>query len=246
MLRPAPDISVITPVHNRRELLRQSVMSALGPGREVIVVDDGSTDGSLDVVSDLPCLRLRTARRHGAAAARNLGLRVARGRYLAFLDSDDILLETGLEARAAHLRQSGAAAVMGRVGDLIDETGDSLGTPESALRRAYRLPSLLKLDYFRHPENRGPFNPLGLTLFRRETIRRLGPLDERLRVLHDYDYLFRLLADTPLPFLDVPVVRYRLHSGNLSGRRAPNDFVLTPAARAEWLFVQWEHFRRWA
>ncbi len=86
--------SVVIPVYNRKDLLKatlQSVFSQNDRDFEVLVVDDGSTDGSIDFVASLPePITLLRQQNKGPGAARNLGLSVARGDYVAFLDSDDI------------------------------------------------------------------------------------------------------------------------------------------------------------
>jgi len=86
--------SVVIPVYNRKELLKdtlQSVFSQSDRDFEVLVVDDGSTDGSVDLVASLPePITLLRQQNKGPGAARNLGMSVAQGDYIAFLDSDDI------------------------------------------------------------------------------------------------------------------------------------------------------------
>ncbi len=87
-------VSVIVPCLNAERFLHASLLSVaaqtLAP-YEVIVIDDGSTDRSVDIVKSLPMdVRLLRAHRRGGAGARNLGLRAARGDWLAFLDADDV------------------------------------------------------------------------------------------------------------------------------------------------------------
>jgi glycosyltransferase involved in cell wall biosynthesis len=89
-------VSVIIPSYNRAQYIGQAVASALNQGPvvgEVIVVDDGSTDDTLSVLSGIkdPRLRVFTQPQSGPAAARNAGLIQARGRWIQFLDSDDAL-----------------------------------------------------------------------------------------------------------------------------------------------------------
>jgi hypothetical protein len=100
----APLISVVIPTWNRSRLVREAAESALmqSDGQvEVIVVDDGSTDGTADMLARVFGQRIRLLsmpRRRGAGAARNAGARVARGELLAFLDSDDLWLPGKLDA----------------------------------------------------------------------------------------------------------------------------------------------------
>src|SRR5258708_31868127 len=102
-----PLISVIVPTFNRWPLLRQALDSVLAQSFrdfELLVVDDGSTDGTVEELRKIgSCLRLFGTARKGVAAARNLGVSQARGRYIAFLDSDDTWLPRKLERQAAFM-----------------------------------------------------------------------------------------------------------------------------------------------
>ncbi|MFO1464454.1 MAG: glycosyltransferase family A protein [bacterium] len=105
---PACDVTVILPVYNRRDLLREALASVYGqslPPREVVVVDDGSEDGSCEGLPPFAEGELRVLRqdRRGPAAARNRGLAEARGKYIAFLDSDDRWLPKKLEVQVSFL-----------------------------------------------------------------------------------------------------------------------------------------------
>lgn len=120
-------VSVIIPTYNRRALLLRSVQSVLdqtGVTLEVIVVDDGSTDGTPDALEALndPRVRVIRAAHGGACAARNLGLDAARGRYVAFQDSDDVFLPGKLARQVAVLERTGADAVFCRFRRVADGT----------------------------------------------------------------------------------------------------------------------------
>lgn len=114
-------ISVIIPAHDRRTVIGRAIESAARQSLkalEILVVDDGSTDGTPEVVEAiavrLPVVRLiRLESRGGAAAARNAGIAAARGRLLAFLDSDDEWLEPHLERKSRRLLDAGAGLVFG-------------------------------------------------------------------------------------------------------------------------------------
>lgn len=107
-----PTVSVIVPTYDRAALLPRSLQSVLNQTREdfeLLVVDDASRDDTRAVVQafqDDRIVYLRQSSRQGAAAARNAGIRAAKGRYVAFLDSDDSWLPTKLECQLAKAEQS--------------------------------------------------------------------------------------------------------------------------------------------
>ena len=116
----APDVSIIIPTFNRMEMLERAIRSALnqeGVMVEVIVVDDGSTDNTanlLDTLTNSFGSRLRVIRQSnaGAAAARNTGLDAARGKYVQFLDSDDSLSPQKVHRQVTHYKTDPAATVV--------------------------------------------------------------------------------------------------------------------------------------
>ena len=107
-------ISVVIPCYNRRDRILASVESVLGQSYgdlELIVVDDGSTDGTAALFENYPDRRLRFLRyerNRGACHARNYGAEHASGKYLAFQDSDDVWHRDKLEKQIHHIRETGA------------------------------------------------------------------------------------------------------------------------------------------
>ena len=114
-------ISVIVPVYNAEEWLRdalESLQTQTYPDFEAILVDDGSTDGSVDICREL-CLkdkrfRLISRKNSGVSAARNAGIDRARGEWIAFMDADDVMPADALEILMLHARKSGAGIVAGK------------------------------------------------------------------------------------------------------------------------------------
>ena len=127
-----PLVSVVIPTYNRWPILRDAVQSVLGQsykGFELIVVDDGSQDGTADHLRRYgPRLRLFSQRRRGVAAARNLGARCARGRYLAFLDSDDLWQPKSWQSRSLLWRSV-------RRRKLVRRRKSGFGTGEGLIRK---------------------------------------------------------------------------------------------------------------
>jgi len=111
-----PTVSVIIPTYNRKHLLMRAIESALSQTLsdiEVIIADDGSTDGTKELFANIQDARVKYCQlpHRGACAARNAGLDLAKGKYIAFLDSDDVWMASKLEIQRKQLEQSGADVV---------------------------------------------------------------------------------------------------------------------------------------
>jgi teichuronic acid biosynthesis glycosyltransferase TuaG len=126
-------VSVVTPVHNAEKYIRQTIASVQAqtyPHWEMVVVDDGSTDESTDIVKNAALqdsrIRLIPQKNRGVAEARNRGMQEAKGRYLAFLDSDDLWKPQKLEKQLALLTKKNAGFCYGAC-DVIDENGEPTG-----------------------------------------------------------------------------------------------------------------------
>ena len=145
-MSPEPQVSVVTPAFNAERFLEEtirSVQSQTFGDWELIVVDDGSTDATRDIVTRLagadPRIRLVAGRgRGGPAAARNRGIEEARGRYLAFLDGDDLWLPHKLEHQIEFMRARDAVFSFTSY-SMIDEGGHPVGgTVRAPARLDYR------------------------------------------------------------------------------------------------------------
>jgi len=195
-----PEVSVIIPSFNRAHMLGDAVRSVLGQSFsdfELIVVDDGSTD---DTPGVLNCwagrLKVIKTRRRGVSASRNLGAERACGRWLAFLDSDDLWLPEKLELQLqAHHRQPDF---------LISHTD------EFWVRKGVRVNPMKK-----HAKRGGWIFEYSLPMCRispssvlidRELFSRIGGFDEHYRVCEDYELWLRITARHPVLYLDRKLV----------------------------------------
>ena len=221
-----PRLTVVIPTYNAGAFLRPAVLSALNAelegGHEVLVVDDGSTDGSARTLDDLG-VRVVHQENAGEAAARNAGVRAAAGRLVTFLDADDLLEPYGLAPRAAVLEAgAGLSAVGGLPSSLIDARGGLLAPVLEPMSAKLSFPMTLTLDDYRE----GRFFPVSCSLYvyRREAFDRAGFYDETLAAAPDADFHFRLLALGGIPILRSGAFARRLHGRNLSlsaGGRVP-------------------------
>jgi glycosyltransferase involved in cell wall biosynthesis len=134
-MTPDPVVSVITPVFNASATLAETVASVRAQSREdweMILIDDGSTDASLALARDLAAGDARIqvlamGENQGPAGARNAGIRAARGRYITFLDADDLWRPEKLAVQIGYMERTGAPFTFAAL-DRIDEAGRRLGT----------------------------------------------------------------------------------------------------------------------
>ena len=199
--------SIVMPTYNRARLITQSLDSVWQQSYrpiEIIVVDDGSTDRTAEVVRDWwsRCehegsltLSYVAQENCGAAAARNRGIQACRGRYVQFLDSDDLIYPNRLDLLVAEFERTGA--------DFI-QTGFEGFDPESGqvVQRLYGRPGKNQLEL----ALRGCLWPNTLrSAFRRDLIERNGPWNTAMTCFQDREYVERAvaLADRPVAVREV-------------------------------------------
>ena len=210
-----PLVSVVIPVYNRAGLIGRAIASILGQSYrniETIVVDDASSDGLADALAEFADPRLRCLvhpHNRGAAAARNTGIASARGEFIAFLDSDDVWFVDKLAQQVAAMRGQ-PTLVAGHVcGYECVKTGYA----------ARRIAPDWSAENFRRHQLLGCTCGPGTTLLcRREIFSDVGPFDEKLRRLEDWDWLLRLAAKD-YRLLGSPTVLARVHVGTNAARR---------------------------
>ncbi len=233
-------VTVVTPVFNGADHLGETILSVQAqtlPELEHIVVDDGSTDDSADIVRaaarDDPRIRLVQQPNAGLSAARNAGARHAdRGNeFILFLDDDDLLRPAALELLVTALRAApDATAAHGEVA-AVDGAGDfvPLVRLEAATRRAVIDPrrwwTPRGATRTLAPEEPSPIDAFGYVLFvytvgqvllRRERLAAIGEFDPLLRVAQDYDMWLRISAHGPIEFVPEVVLDYRQTARSLS------------------------------
>lgn len=205
---PAPKVSVVIPAYDREKYIVAAIDSILAQSFadfELVVVDDGSTDGTREVVRGYADPRIRLichARNLGVAAARNEGVRQARGEYLAFLDSDDIAFPDRLARQVAFLDSHGDVAALGAWVDWMDDGGRPL---ERIKRKAISPEDIAAQRLFRA----GIQNTASMA--RTEIMRRFLH-DERYSIGEDFHLWARIAAEHKLANLPRVLVRCRAHA----------------------------------
>lgn len=219
-----PEVSVVIPSYNHSAYIGEAVESVLGQtlsDMELVVVDDGSTDSSLEVLASYSDSRLRivTQENRGAHAAINRGLSEASGEYLAILNSDDAYHPRRLETLVGALRQDSRLGLVGSHIQIVDSLGKPMGVkhgyadcepwlleaPERSFRAGSSLRDALLTENF-----------LATTsnyVFTRPAFERAGQFLP-LRYTHDWDFALRLVRFSGIALISEPLVRYRIHPSN--------------------------------
>ena len=201
MQADAPLISVVMPCYNTERYIGEALASILTQGIEsvqIVVIDDGSTDGSAGVARGfgerIECASQPNA---GITPARNAGIALARGKYLAFLDADDLWTPGGLKLRLEQLRQ-GPECVFGGVENFI--------SPDLSPEDAGRFGSIA-------PGTTGRL--AGTMLIERCAFDRVGPFDTSLKIGEMLDWVARAeQAGVATVLINDLVLRRRLHANN--------------------------------
>lgn len=227
------DVSVIIPAYNSGDLIIEAVESALGqtlPGVEVIVVDNGSTDGlARRLTLYLDRIRfIRFDQNQKPAAARNAGIRAARGRYLALLDADDVFMPERLERLVEFLDAHPEFSIA--TTDAYYLFGDAPST------RSYFSVPLLRFHQEDQDVHIMRSNFVGNKLiFRRELFRRYGLYDETLWA-EDWERNIALLtAGERVGFVREPLAYHRVTPGSLTGSMAPEMLADRLKVLERWL-----------
>lgn len=224
-----PQVAVVVTAHDQERYVAEAARSAVGQAGvevEVVVVDDGSTDGTAQVAGAVTGVTVVVRENGGVAAARNTGADATTSPVLCFLDGDDRLRPGGLARGLAHL--DGAAFAFGR-SQLVDADGRPIATSV----RPPVAPARLYEELLREPW----VVPQGCLLVRRDALEQVGRFDAELtRGGEDLDLYLRLARALPGVDHDDLVCDYRLHPANMTkGYRAllaANVHVL--AAQAPW------------
>jgi len=219
-----PKVSVIIPTYNRAQMVCEAIDSVLAQTLqdvEIVVVDDGSSDGTGEVLRRRYGERIRYfyQENQGRAVARNRGIQRSRGEYLLFLDSDDWLLPRALEVQAAFLDAYPEVDVVYCDGYYCDAQGREIQ------RISLERPPLRNGDLLETMVLHNVVVATHSALVRRRAVEALGYpyFDENLRGTEDADMWLRLAArGCRFQYLDELTCKYRLHGGNESSPRSPN------------------------
>jgi len=211
-MKPEPVVSVILPAYNRRDLICRALASVLDQSVrhiEVLVVDDGSTDGTGDAVEALGDSRVRLIRlvtNRGQSVARNLGVREACAALIAFQDSDDEWLPEKLSRQMTLLSRRPDAAMV---------YGDLLRVPRKGSPFFLHAPDLVRGRVMDHRRSGYAAYGIGIQtcLFRAAAFRHTGGFNERMFCFEDLEFFLRFNRRHTSVRIPEPLVRYHETDG---------------------------------
>ncbi|MBI5139992.1 MAG: glycosyltransferase [Candidatus Vogelbacteria bacterium] len=228
-MEKVPLVSVIIPTYNRRNLLEEAIKSVLAEDfsdYEIIVVDDGSNDGTEEYVKSifLPKsgqvdlqLRFFETKNKGAAAARNFGIKEARGEYLAFLDADDLWARDFLSTAMNYLKSHQDTFVVyadQQIGvNYVTETRSRF--QKNPPQNKFTVPFFI---------DNSPIQ-ISSAVIRKKVIEDVGGFNESLRIHEDVELWNRISEKYEFGYIEKVLGLYRLRSDNISGLTNNKQFV---------------------
>lgn len=205
-------VSVVIPTYNRKDYVQEAINSVLAQtytNYEIIVVDDGSTDGTGEVLQARYGDRIRYVWQinQGESVARNQGIAKTQGEYIAFLDSDDLWLPDKLERQISFLQSSPEVGMVSGQAWVIDENGDRHG--EQLLGARPDMPGRLTLqELLLQNQIAGP----STVMVRRSVLQMTGGFDPQIKYGEDWDLWLQVIRLTLVHVMNTPLSCIRRHS----------------------------------
>jgi glycosyltransferase involved in cell wall biosynthesis len=210
-----PEVSVILPAYNHAVLLGEALESVFAQTHrnyEIIVVDDGSTDDTADVLKPLieqDLIHYIYQQKQGVSAARNRGIAEASGRYIAFLDSDDLFEPTKLDIQVKYLQDYPEVGLVHSGFTKFDNARNDLGYRDTSWFSGMIYPRILL--YWT------TLMAVDTVLIPKKVFDSIGLFDTKLSMGEDLDLWRRIARKYPFGFINKSLARVRVHAGNTSG-----------------------------
>jgi len=207
-----PLISVVIPVYNGEKTIAETIESVLNQSFsdfELIVINDGSQDSTLDILASIqdPRIKIFSYPNAGLSASRNRGISQASGEFIAFLDADDLWTPDKLEAQLTALQENPNAAVAYSWTDFIDETSQFLADGSHRTANGDVYADLLLFNVLENGSN---------PLIRMQALINIGNFDESLLASEDWDMYLRLAARYHFICVSFPQILYRVSTNSMS------------------------------
>ena len=207
-----PKVSVIIPVYNCELYIAQAIESVLNQtytDYEIIVINDGSTDNTYQVLQPyMKKIRYFSQENKGLSATRNQGIKMAKGKLISLLDADDLFLYYKLQEQVAIFEAEPSIGLVQSGWRVVNEKGEKI----EDVKPWHKSPELDLVTWLKWKAT----NPSGM-MFRKEWLERVNGFNEDLRRLEDFDIVIRLaLAGCQATWFPKVAVCYRQHRGNMT------------------------------
>jgi len=222
-----PRVSVIIPSYNHVKYVAEAIQSVIDQTYqdfEIVITDDGSTDGTVAEIEKFndPRIRLFTLDKNsGAGVASKNCVKESRGEYLAMLSSDDIFLPEKLEKQVRFLDEHPDIWAVFGYAQIIDDEGNNIEDESNYYTTVFRQPNRTRFEWLNHFFYKGNCLCHPSVLARREVYTELGPPDPRYAQLGDYYRWIRTCLKHEIYILPENLIKFRAHAGgvNASGNR---------------------------
>lgn len=212
-----PKVSVVIPVYNGEKFLSEAIESVINQtysNWEIIVVNDGSTDGSIDILSNYNRklswkFYVINQKNYGPSIARNRAITKAKGEYIAFLDSDDTWLPEKLKKQVEFLELNRNIVLVYSDCYIIDSNGSMEENNYFYRTKPFKGKTL-------HNLLNNNFIPTSTVILRRRILNDIGLFNIKFRISQDYDLWLRIAEKYTIDFLDEPLAKYRFHTEGIS------------------------------
>lgn len=225
-----PLVSVVIPTYNRADLISftiDSVLKQTYESFEIIVVDDGSTDNTLEILSTFgDSIKVFTQNNEGVSSARNKAIKNSSGDWIAFLDSDDLWYPQKLQCQFEKLKSEGDYKWMYCDAEYFDnETQASLGLISDIAKphTGWVLKDLFMSNFISSPT----------PVVAREVFDVTGVFHDEKLLPEDWDMWLRIASHFPVCYVDLPLARYRTHISNTSNMSRTFSWYETFVDRSE-------------
>ena len=213
-------ISVVIPLYNKEMSILMTIQSVINQSYtdfELLIIDDGSTDGGGAIAASYPDTRIRVIHQQnrGVCAARNRGIQEAKGDYIALLDADDQWDVRYLEEQMRMVVDFPEAAMWG-INFAELSKGELIRKLETGLPDSYRG---YVEDYFSMPTRISDLFCSSSVVIRKEIFEKVGYFDERIRYSEDIDMWYRIISNYPVAFYDRYMVHYLYDAENRAMNR---------------------------
>ena len=207
-----PLISVVIPVYNGEKTIAETIESVLNQSFsnfEIVVINDGSQDSTLDILASIqdPRLKIFSHPNAGLSASRNRGISQSSGEFIAFLDADDLWTPDKLEAQLTALQENPNAAVAYSWTDFIDETSQFLKPGPHFTISGDVYAELLRGNFLANGSN---------PLIRRQALIKVGSFDVSFSGVADWELYLRLATHYHFVAVPSPQILYRLSANSMS------------------------------